>query len=72
VWAGLAWYGVCEFVSSALAPSLAPEPLLYRCIAATVLLYCLQVMMDFLKEWEEKLNIKITCSQVGGLLWVQL
>lgn len=22
--------------------------------------------MDFLKEWEEKLNIKITCSQVGG------
>jgi hypothetical protein len=30
----------------------------------------LQVMMDFLKEWEEKLNIKITCSQVEGLLWV--
>ena len=29
-------------------------------------------MMDFLKEWEEKLNIKITCSQVGGLLWVRL
>ena len=24
--------------------------------------------MDFLKEWEEKLNIKITCSQVGGEL----
>lgn len=24
----------------------------------------LQVMMDFLKEWEEKLGIKITCSQV--------
>lgn len=23
-----------------------------------------QVMMDFLKEWEEKLHIKITCSQV--------
>jgi len=23
-----------------------------------------QVMMDFLKEWEEKLAIKITCSQV--------
>lgn len=22
-----------------------------------------QVMMDFLKEWEQKLNIKITCSQ---------
>lgn len=21
-------------------------------------------MMDFLKEWEEKLGIKITCSQV--------
>ena len=24
-----------------------------------------QVMMAFLKEWEEKLGIKITCSQVG-------
>ena len=24
----------------------------------------LQVMMDFLREWEEKLQIKITCSQV--------
>ena len=24
----------------------------------------LQVMMDFLKEWEEKLHVKITCSQV--------
>lgn len=24
-----------------------------------------QVMMDFLKEWEEKLAIKITCSQVS-------
>ena len=24
----------------------------------------LQVMMDFLREWEEKLAIKITCSQV--------
>jgi len=23
------------------------------------------VMMDFLKEWEVKLGIKITCSQVG-------
>lgn len=23
-----------------------------------------QVMMDFLKEWEEKLHVKITCSQV--------
>ena len=23
-------------------------------------------MMDFLKEWEEKLHIKITCSQVCG------
>jgi hypothetical protein len=27
---------------------------------------CLQVMMDFLKEWEEKLHVKITCSQVHG------
>ena len=26
----------------------------------------LQVMMDFLKEWEEKLKIKITCSQARG------
>ena len=25
----------------------------------------LQVMMDFLREWEEKLQIKITCSQVS-------
>lgn len=24
--------------------------------------------MDFLKEWEEKLNIKITCSQVRRLI----
>ncbi len=28
-----------------------------------------QVMMDFLKEWEEKLAIKITCSQVRQRLW---
>ena len=27
-------------------------------------LVCVQVMMDFLKEWETKLAIKITCSQV--------
>lgn len=25
-----------------------------------------QVMMDFLKEWEEKLGIKITCSQASA------
>lgn len=28
------------------------------------LIYNAQVMMDFLKEWETKLAIKITCSQV--------
>ena len=27
-----------------------------------------QVMMDFLKEWEEKLNIKITCSQARAVV----
>lgn len=26
-----------------------------------------QVMMDFLQEWEQKLGIKITCSQVHHL-----
>lgn len=25
---------------------------------------CAKVMMDFLSEWQEKLHVKITCSQV--------
>ena len=33
-------------------------------IVISVQCECLQVMMDFLKEWEEKLHVKITCSQV--------
>lgn len=38
---------------------------------ANVSAHDLQVMMDFLKEWEEKLHVKITCSQVRpGLLTV--
>lgn len=31
-----------------------------------------QVMMDFLKEWEQKLNIKITCSQARRSLLAAL
>ncbi len=31
-----------------------------------LMLAALQVMMDFLREWEEKLQIKITCSQVSS------
>jgi hypothetical protein len=37
-------------------------------LSAYILLYShAQVMMDFLKEWEEKLAIKITCSQAQPL-----
>ena len=41
--------------------------LLYAYIRCRVKCNCrvwVQVMMDFLKEWETKLAIKITCSQV--------
>lgn len=42
-------------------PSLQSCNDLYR---TTNLALLAQVMMDFLQEWEEKLGIKITCSQV--------
>ena len=34
-------------------------------VLVRLMLVALQVMMDFLREWEEKLQIKITCSQVS-------
>lgn len=33
-------------------------------LIAIVRLGCAKVMMDFLAEWQEKLHVKITCSQV--------
>lgn len=54
-------------------PTLGPVPRV-RSLASTTYLpvlkvtFCFtvhQVMMDFLKEWEQKLQIKITCSQAS-------
>ena len=49
-------------VFEALHSSL-PLPASIQCESMKIIAL-VQVMMDFLKEWETKLAIKITCSQV--------
>ena len=55
-------------LASGLSQGFSPRDLVTRCLCCHVPLYTpvsiAQVMMDFLKEWEKKLAIKITCSQV--------